>query len=175
MNISSFVAQIVNSSAVNWHVISCWGSGSGPSYRYELQTSTTYSSGAPTTSIDVVSHSLVATFKNDIAITIGWGLRSLDDFQEDWANGFPDPHASSSFVDMFYNGTLIYRELYVTVDGGRVALPVPEPRDGRLVVPSAYVRLVRLLNSLEAAYASEFDSYFQRAGMTEVDEPWPQF
>jgi hypothetical protein len=89
-----------------------------------------------------------------------------------WANQFPDPHATSSYVDFFYNGALIHRELYVTVDGGRVSLPLPERRGERLVTPIGYARLCRLLVSFETN-ANEFDRYIARAGIQVVDEPWP--
>lgn len=176
MRISDYFNQILDSDPSDWHAISCGGAYSGPSYRYALENLTTYSAGIATTSIVANSHNMVAAFTQNISITIAWGLTSNEEFQEDWANGFPDPHASSSHVDFFFHGALVCRQLYVTVDGGRVSLPVPERGENKeLTVPAGYLKLVRLLNALEGPYADEYDEYLRRAQITVVNEPWPRF
>jgi hypothetical protein len=121
----------------------------------------------------VESHSQTASFRQNLSLTLAWGLVANEDFREAWANGFPDPHASSSYVDFFYNGSLVYREVYVTVDGGRVSLPLPEERDGKLFAARAYSRLCKLLMSFESGYLEKFDDSLTRAGIVLVDEPWP--
>ena len=120
----------------------------------------------------VDSHGMSAALRADLAVTLAWGLKSNEDFHEEWANQFSDPHATSSYVDLFYNGALIHRELYVTVDGGRASLPLPERRGERLVAPIGYAHLCRLLVSFETN-ADDFDHYMTRAGISVVDEPWP--
>lgn len=46
--------------------------------------------------------------------------------EEDQTNVFPDKTATSNFVDFFYSGVLFYRDIYVSVDGGRCSLPLPK-------------------------------------------------
>src|SRR5258706_10531254 len=117
----------------------------------------------------------------DISITLAFGLEALADFKEEWANKFPDPHASSSYVDVFYNSALVYRDIYVSVDGGRAKLPLPNRKFDKstdkviaLEVPKGRHDFIRLINSLGGAI-SQFDEYFARADFKIVDEPWPEF
>ena len=90
---------------------------------------------------------------------------------------------SSSYVDVFYNNALVFRDLYVTVDGGRVSLPLPKRKldesssEGKIValeVPEGYHDFIRLVESLEGS-ADRFEEYFVRAGMTIVEKLWPEF
>lgn len=65
------------------------------------------------------AHGNVAIYMPDISITMAFGLTAVEDFKEDWAKRFPNSSASSSIVDLFYNGSLVYRDIFVNVDGGR--------------------------------------------------------
>jgi hypothetical protein len=96
----------------------------------------------------------------------------MDEFKEAWTEKFPDRHASSSYADVFYNGALVYRTQYVTVDGGRTNLPLP-PRRDEASVPKAYARFIAMLDSF--GKVSSFDNDFRRAGMNLSDEMWPDF
>lgn len=172
MKFSDYVSEVLQSEKEDWNVIPCWGSGTGPSYRDKFEISTRIGP-ARSWELEVLSHSHTAALKDNLAITIAWGLSANEDFQEPWANGFADPHATSSHVDFFYHGALVYRELYVTVDGGRVSLPLPEQRSGQLVVAENYAKVVALLNSLEGPYADEFERYMTEAGIVRANEVWP--
>jgi hypothetical protein len=94
------------------------------------------------------------------------GYTSHPNFQEEWANNFPDPQASSAFVDFFYNGMLAAREVYVVVDGGRADIPLPHRRDD-LTISRWQYNFFRVLDGLEKA--SDFDQYLQQAGITVRD------
>ncbi|MGO9839169.1 MAG: hypothetical protein ACLP1X_33725 [Polyangiaceae bacterium] len=173
MNLQEYMRLVVESDTRAWNVITCWGAGSGPSYRDKFEIATV--SGAQQVTrweLRVDSHGMSAALRADLAVTLAWGLKSNENFHEEWANQFSDPHATSSYVDLFYNGALIHRELYVTVDGGRASLPLPERRGERLVAPIGYAHLCRLLVSFETN-ADDFDHYMTRAGISVVDEPWP--
>jgi hypothetical protein len=123
-------------------------------------------------SFAIYSHSNVAAYKPDVSITMAWWLKQLDSFKEEWANKFPDSSASSHYLGIFYNDALIFRDVYVTVDGGRAKLPLRDRKwDEKkeivaLNVPRCRRHLVRLVDSLE--YASQFDRYFQEAGFTSL-------
>lgn len=173
MTLDDLLNVVITGTAEDWHVIGCWGYGTGPSYRYALQNVTRHSPSGPITYVEVTSHAMTATLKRDVDIAIAWGLTSLEDFQEPWAQSFPDPQASSSFVDIFYRGNLVFRETYVSVDGGRVKLPIPEIHDGKLLVSGRYVALVRLLNMLEPAYEKDFGKYMVRANIAVGNVAWP--
>ncbi len=49
-----------------------------------------------------------------------------DNFQEKWANKYPDPSASSYWYGLSYDGVLIERFILVSVDGARAELPLPD-------------------------------------------------
>jgi hypothetical protein len=174
MTLKEVLDTIISSTETDWWTEACWGATSGPSYRDQLDWATSGESNI----VKVNSHSNVGTYKANVAITIAWGLEYLDNFQEDWANKFPDPSASGRFLDVFYNGALVFRGRYVSVDCGRAILPIPDQewddkqkKVVKLTVPERKRRLIQLLDSLRNH--SEFDSYFRRAGFTVSDEEWP--
>ena len=80
-----------------------------------------------------------------------------------------------SFVDFFYANQLVYRDIYVAVDGGRCKIPLPEMRFDEsthkveaLVVPREKYNFFRLLNGTDYNY----ENYFKRTGIMIVDESW---
>jgi hypothetical protein len=176
MTFEEVIETIASSEPDEWWRDACWGANSGPSYHYQPEFWELID-GA-TNVLKVNSHTNVAAYKLDVSITMAWGLKQLDNFKEEWANKFPDPSASSCFLDVFYNNALIFRDVYVNVDCGRAKLPLPiikwddkEQKVVALNVPTRQRRLIKLVDSLE--YVSQYDDYFRRAGFTEVDENWP--
>jgi hypothetical protein len=162
MRLDELLEQIVLSEPSDWHVIS-----GPPSYRDKFAE---VSDGKGQHWIDIDSHDNVAAFIPNVSVTMAWGQKVNDDFQEPWANKFPDRRASSHHVDVFYNNALVYRDTYVLVDGGRAHLPLPLERyEGR--VPFKYRAFIALVDRL--THVSQFPSYFERAGLQSVDAPWP--
>ncbi len=54
------------------------------------------------------------------------GEAEVEHFQDEWIYNYPDmTHNSSYFVELHANGVFICRELFVTLDGGRGFIPVP--------------------------------------------------
>ena len=154
---------VVNSEVDDWNVMYCWGAHSGPSYRgrpsHEVQ-----EMGDDSMRFDV--HGMTAAYRPDVSITLAWGITSLEDFETDWARSVSMNHTvTSNFADLFYNGALVNRELYVVVDEGRAFLPLPKKVGGTEVNRWDY-NFVRLLDTLEVAKISEYDGYFRRAGLT---------
>ena len=49
-------------------------------------------------------------------------------FSEPCIKGFPDPHRSSSWVELKVSGATIEQVLFVSLDGGRYFVPMPEQR-----------------------------------------------
>jgi hypothetical protein len=175
MDIEEYSRRVIDTTEEDWTVITCWGFGSGPSY---LQNSSVVTKGKDEFSnIEIESHGMRATLKSDLLIWFACGYLSNPDFKEPWANQFSDPHASSSFVDFFYNGVLVFRDIFVSVDGGRCYLPLPDREFDpetykvlRYTVPRDKYTFFKMLNSIDKL--SDFDRYFQRAGFEIVDTPW---
>lgn len=172
---SDYFASILRSGRDDWNVIGC--SGAGPSYRDKL---IEWSSRDLGKWLEVRSHPMVATLKSDLDISLAFGLDCNKDFVEAWANGFPDPKASSHFVDFFFRGSLVHRDVYVTVDGGRGNLPLPivEYNDDYSKIISLTVTqdadsFYRLFNQLENT-SYEYDDYRKRAGIEVIPGSWPK-
>lgn len=172
MKLQDLRGLVRRSSRADWHKITCWGAGSGPSYRDRL-TSGTINGDV----IEYESHGNVAIFMPDIDISIAWGLdRDPDDrdLSFEWDGVFPDPKTTVQFADIFYRSSLVDREYLAAVDGGRALLPIGQtrfaegsPHHGKdmrfeVVTSEWQVDLARLVHSFE--HMDDFDSYLNRAG-----------
>jgi|GEM_PF-518926 len=198
MTLDEYMKRVLVSKAWDWSAVYGWGAGSGPTFRYKLShdveglspgTVITFPSGLAASyalshppPVFVASHDMTAALKSDLSITIAWGMVANSDFTEEWANKFKNPKATSHHVDFFYNGALVYRDVYVLVDGGRIALPMPNPYGGTEIsetspgeVPKGYAKVVRLLMEMDGRFEhyEEMDAYFNQTGAVLVDTPWP--
>jgi len=71
---------------------------------------------------------------------------------EEWTKKFPDPHASSLYVELWYNSTILKRSTYVLVDGARYMVPLPKPiSEGKWKIKK---------NSIEYKIASIYTQYY---------------
>ncbi|PIB30758.1 hypothetical protein BFP78_13220 [Gaetbulibacter sp. 5U11] len=173
MTLNEVLKTILESESSDWREIGCWGYGTGPSYKDKLTFNEVYD-GSPNI-LTADSHSVVSVYKKDLSITMAYGLISNDDFKEKWANQFPDPHASSKFIDIFFNNALVFRETYLVVDGGRCKLPIPSYNQaGKLTVSQDYYNFIKFLEMLSsgAMTSKNFDSYFNRTDITIIDTEW---
>jgi hypothetical protein len=167
MNLNLLMSIVVSSELKDWNHISCWGYGGAPSSREHLV------SGADGDNGDYSygrAHSQLSVYIPDVSISIAFGLTWLEDFEEEWANRFPDRRACGCYADVFYTGVLVFREAFVIVDGGRTKLPMPRSRD-KLDIPRDQARFIRMLDRFEGI--SSFDMDFHRAGLRLTDAPWP--
>jgi hypothetical protein len=175
MDLREYQQIIMDSDEEDWTHISCWGAGSGPSY---LNKFVVWNTGAGEfNNFEVDSHSNIISLKSDLSISIAWGLTHNDDFVEEWANNFPDNHATSSFIDYFYNGQLIFRDISVIVDGGRCGIPLPKiiinnvtKKIDRYVVPEEKYIFFGLLNRIESLV--DYEDYFKRTGIVITKDNW---
>lgn len=173
MTLEEYKNLIISATLDEWTTIGCWGAGSGPSYRDAISVWTKGSGEFH--NIEIESHAEIFSLKSNLLVSVACGLTHNDDFIEDWANSFPDKKASSSFVDFFYSNQLVYRDIYVSVDGGRCSIPLPEMKFDEstdevkaLTVQREKYEFYRLLNGT----GYDYDSYMQRTGIVVVDEPW---
>ncbi len=101
--------------------------------------------GHPVPWVEIEEHSSLLVFRKDLRISIAMGLRHSTEFLEDWAQKFPDKHATSTWVDFRYNGVPVLRELTVHVDGARAALP--PPRIGTMEISERQSNIWQLIDA----------------------------
>ena len=173
MKLNELLKTILKSTPNQWNKISCWGYGSGPSFKdhftfYEVLK-------GQENVLNVASHSNLCVFKEDIDITMAYGLSSNDDFKAEWTNNFPNPKAYSNVIDIFYRNSLVYRETYLVVDGGRCELPIPSYGDNsELVVSKDYCDFIKLFEKISIGSDNDdnFNYYFGQTGIKISNEEW---
>jgi hypothetical protein len=175
MTLDDLIHLFISSSRADWNVASCWGVGSGPSYRDKLEFHQVYN-----TQPNVLTHSahgMTASFKPDLMITIAWGLddesTSEKKFKEDWTSRFPDKSgARFRYLDFFYSSALVLRVKYASVDGGRYELPIPDrSASGGWQTERRYADVLRKLN--EIGGNNLFDQQMTTARIEVIDSDWP--
>lgn len=152
----------VNSTGDDWE---CFNS---PSFISDVES---YDSYLPNSGnerkIEARGHNNRASYKHDLAIGVAWGLTINDNFKEDWANIHPDPKASSHYLDFFYNGMLVFRTIYVVIDGGRSYMPLPKRQDNpdgtvSWVINNKTYEFFRIFNDLQG-FDTQYSSYLSRS------------
>ena len=179
MNLTEFAEKILSVAEDRWNVIDCVLNG-GPSYRGRLSVS---SRGDQIAGLEVITHRHVASLKDDLSIGMAWGLdcrRNADNsFHEDWIDRL-GVKATGHFLDFFYNGNLVYREIYVSLYDGKETclLPVPHQDNDatgavvrRYTVPDERRRFYQVLNTFHE-YDQAFKRWFSAAGFEIVRTRW---
>ncbi len=157
MDYDTYISIIVNSSVDDWNVITC--GIYGPSYKSKFEFNEVWDGVKGVLTEE--SHGVYAVYKKDISISLAFGITVNEDFKEDWTNSFPDSHASSHIVDLFFYNTLVERIEYVLVDGCRAKLPLPKsPKD--LSVNRVEYEIVKLIDRMVSGEGN-FEKYFNRA------------
>ena len=105
----------------------------------------------------------VSAYKDDLMLRVEISYLDDDvdnaDFREPWANGFPNPKATSYFAHLFYGPTCLGTDIVVSVDGGRAMLPLPDSTTFQ-VKGEAYL-VASLFDT-----TGTLDQYMARAGLT---------
>src|SRR6266699_3497343 len=102
MNLREIIDTIVSSKTRDWHVMSGWVANRRPSFRDPFCVDEAFEGQGNVLRHN--AHLYAAAYIPNASITLAWGHDCNDDFKEDWANRFPDSHAVSEYVDVFYNG-----------------------------------------------------------------------
>ena len=147
MTLKEVVNSVVGSQVPDWHVLEAHSS-------------------------DEHGHSFCATFKPDVSITMRWGRSCNSEFREDWTDKFLNKEAASEYVEIFFSGSPVLREIYVSVDGCKGILPMPKLPS--LEAPSRALYFAGLLNVLSRNDPRQFDHYVKLAGIKETEKPWPE-
>ncbi|MEU0236766.1 hypothetical protein ABZ234_03680 [Nocardiopsis sp. NPDC006198] len=174
MKLSEVHEAITKSRPHDWKHIPLWASNTGTGFHHTLETRG--NGEGQTLSIDRHTHQMV--FRDDVSLTIGWGIKDSDDLVPDFLEKFSMvDKARSFFADVFWNNALIHREgVYAFKSLEHVFLPTGEPvysdddsDDAEVVryeVTPFQVSLVRVLHSAELR---NFDDHFARSEFVVVD------
>ncbi|MBO7127320.1 hypothetical protein J6W78_07205 [bacterium] len=176
MNLKDYENLIVGTTENDWTKIQCLGFGSGPSYlnRFDVSEAVETEQACRAQNLEIDSHNEYMSLKKDLLVSVAWGLIANDNFKEDWVSKFPNSQAESGFTDFFYSGVLVYRDTYVSVDGGRYIVPLPQPildsknNVQKLVITKQQYEFFKLLNSDETS----FNSCLTRAGIETINGKW---
>lgn len=121
-----------------------------------------------------IDEPLVAfSYKPDIEISLLFGLIEEAAYNLPAGTPFAEENARTVLLDCFHCGQLVHRQTLLKIDRQRCVLPLP---DDWLPTPTPIPRrlhdLARLIHRLAGPF-TDFDAYFQRAGLTIADKPWP--
>ena len=83
-------------------------------------------------------------------------------YTEPWATNLPDPEAFKVIYDLYYGASFLERFYFVSVDGGRAAIPYPKGREDLRITSLQYAIgvAVDLTDSL--------DEYLERCGIKRI-------
>lgn len=165
MDLNTIRQNIINSTREDWHKITCWGAGCGPSYRYGFSTF----SGQHGVQTEAKDHGNVAILIEDVDISIAWGYHPDesafwagrdDEFDfSDFLPQFPDKSVSRMYADVFYRGSLVDRELLVVADGGRYYVPIPRTEHPHQKRPDDFSQPEQHYTKWDIGFASLVQSF----------------
>lgn len=165
MNLTDLMTTILASTKDDWNRIPCWGGFTGPSYKDRFFTDPQFNN----------SHSEILAYKNDLSISIAFGLECGRNYKADWAKRFYDDAITSEFVDIFYNNSLVFRSKYIIVDSGSSKMPIPSSSESEvLVVERDYHSFIKFLQEISPNGDPEmdFDYYFKKTKIKIIDKDW---
>lgn len=185
MILEDALSLIASSDVSDWNVIPCWAANTGPSFLDRLQTWWGPDDGW---GLDVDQHAIRAAYKPDLSLGLAFGLDFRPEYRGepdsrnltfDWAEDFPDSDVAGYWLDVLWCGMLVYRDLLLSVDGGRALLPSPRgfyvPTGAARAehvgdtVTEREVAIARLVHSFEHT-EKEFQGYLDRAGFVVVPD-----
>ena len=146
----------------------------GPLYREGY---TMYGFGGES-SIAVRWHQEAAVFREDVDLTLQWGMDQVTDQHEgdgvyEWSQGLVDKKARTSFVDVFWRGVLVDRYVLASIDGGHGLVPMPYTSNAGHypTVNTRQVQVTKLIADLEGGHVDPIDRVLESHGF-EVERDW---
>ncbi|MBU0723535.1 MAG: hypothetical protein KJ904_11760 [Alphaproteobacteria bacterium] len=127
-----------------------------------------------TLDFELQEHNALMVFKRDIRFSLAFGLVQNPNFNDDWATNFPNKRAQAVILDFMFAGALVFRDTLIAVDGWKCLLPAPAPDmlEAPFPIPEKQYLIAKLVHML-AGPNTNFEAYFQRAGMRATKMPWP--
>ena len=109
-----------------------------------------------------------AVLRDDVSVSLEWGHLVTDPVSEVWTERFSDKHAVGIYVDVLYEGGVVYRDYVISVDGGRCILPHPKVSEGGTC--TATMRQEALARTVHALAGGryDFEDYMRRSGIVAV-------
>lgn len=144
MDIEDIIKICTGTTAEHWYVVRDWERGFG----------------------DKDHHHSRAVFRRDVSLAIEWGMVEEERLDLPYTKPFADETVSSQFIDVKYNGLVVFREVAVLADGGRYHLPAASRKSGGAswVVTEWEVTLTRLVHDL-AGGDRDFMDGMRQAGL----------
>ena len=164
MNLRQVLQRISESAPSDWQLIF------RPTFRHRFNEILT--AEGEVAALDQDEHAVMVTLRSDIEISMAYGMVEQGAVPLASDNPFASENARSVFLDIFYQGRTVHREIILKVDRNRCLLPSPTSWEKPVMVPLGQANLVRLIHSL-AGPPTDFESYFEQAGMRHADVPWP--
>jgi hypothetical protein len=172
MRLDELLPVLSETDASHWEVLEGY-----PIFHHSFEISSRGGGDPAITGVE--THTNRAILRSDVDIALEWGARRMPDEEEYYAWNdpqlFPDAGVRSFWVDLFYRGSVVYREMLAYVDGGRAVLPVADSRPADPATSSATPQrkfegqtsrqeyeLARLIDTLGGG--GEYESYFARSG-----------
>jgi hypothetical protein len=113
--------------------------------------------------IDIVEHSDGAALREDVNLTIAWGMERARDLRFPSWSEFPDPAVHSAYLDVFWAGAHVDRFTYAQVDGYRGLFLMPSRVAGEDTLTEAEIAVGDLLMSF--SYPESSREYARSAGI----------
>lgn len=164
MRLDQYLGLIGDSSESDWRLIT------RPTFRHHFARGV--DDKGEEVSVEVDEHKVALTFVPNIRITLAYGLVADSNYRIDPKHKLGALNARSEYVDCFYDNILVHRETVVRVARQRCVLPEPMDWELPVKVPKRKARFAKLIHVL-AGPPTDFDEYFQEAGMVEIEAPWP--
>lgn len=169
MRLDEIRKLVTESQPQDWNKIVLSGTAS-PNYR---QTLVTHQSGGNTETV-AEGHPYLAVYKDDVDLSLAWGLEEHGYFGEkeklvfDFSERFANEDVSKFTLDVFWAGNLVDRHVLLSVDGSRAYLPLSQVRvgDGGALeeyFPAEEVPFARLVDGL--TNGDGFDESLMTAGL----------
>ena len=169
MNLRDLRQLLTTSDASDWSKLD----SSGPLYKNGFVVSGGFDADADH-DVNVTWHHSSAVYRDDVDLTIQWGLdldptRGRDDqWHFSWAEKLMNSRVSPYWVDVFWRGVLVDRYALASIDGAHGLIPIPhtagEEPDWYDVVSKRELAVAQLIDDLYGGFHN-VDGYIQRLGI----------
>ncbi|MBT6140202.1 MAG: hypothetical protein HOH65_22200 [Rhodospirillaceae bacterium] len=165
MNLRDFIKTIADSDVAEWELIL------QPTYRHRF--TPVIGPEGEQLSLETDQHRMSFTYRKDIRISMAYGLIVKGNFVLPISGPLANENARTAILDLFDAGRMVHRETVLLVDRQRCLLPIPKIwSDAGCDIPIPQYNLIKLLHTL-AGPPTDFDEYFETAGMRKAGGDWP--
>lgn len=164
MNLRDLLGTVAGSAVGDWSILF------RPTFRHRI--TETLKPDGTRDRLTADEHLVAFSYHPNIAISMAYGLVEQGAYALPSGNPFATENARTRYLDIFLEGRLAHREVVVAVDRHRCLLPMPRDWNPPIAIPTMQYSLVRLIHDL-AGPPTDYDAYFETAGMKRSDAPWP--